>query len=81
MFTLMLMLTYMFIFMLTLMLTLMFIFTLMLILYSISGVNKSQYDYKKLRMEDFSAAIESGQLTAEEDNQLDADDDHHGNRA
>lgn len=36
---------------------------------------KREYAYKELQMEEFSQALETGQLTAEEDTQLDVEDD------
>lgn len=36
---------------------------------------KQEYEYKELRMEEFSSALETGKLTAEDDTQLDVEDE------
>jgi hypothetical protein len=41
---------------------------------------RPNHNYKKLRMEEFSSALDDGRLTAEEDTQLDMEDDV-GNRS
>ena len=51
------------------------------VIYSVSqGPNEGEYIYKAVKMEEFTAALESGELSVEDDSQLD-DDDIQANRS